>query len=66
MISLAKSLAEINDMKKEYSDDSKLMQLLNTDEEKITESINYYRWLLKLIESFENGKIFEFIPKEES
>lgn len=66
MISLAKSLAEINDMKKEYSDDSKLMQLLNTDEEKITESIHYYRWLLKLIESFENGKIFEFIPKEES
>ncbi|MOA43239.1 hypothetical protein D3C78_1653730 [compost metagenome] len=66
MISLAKSLAEINDMKKEYSDDSKLMQLLNTDEEKITESINYCRWLLKLIESFENGKIFEFIPKEES
>jgi len=64
MISLAKSLAEINDMKKEYSDDSKLMQLLNTDEEKITESINYYRWLLKLIESFESGKIFEFIPKE--
>lgn len=40
------------------------MQLLNTDEEKITESINYYRWLLKLIESFESGKIFEFIPKE--
>ncbi|UQZ33343.1 GbsR/MarR family transcriptional regulator [Paenibacillus sp. PK3_47] len=64
MSALSKSLTEIRQMKTEYAGDEQLTVLLNTDEIKIEEAIKYYRWLLKLIESLENGKIFEFIPKE--
>lgn len=64
MVSLNKSLSDIRDMKKDYSDDTEVMQLLCRDEDKIVDALNYYRWLLKLIESLESGKIFEFIPKE--
>lgn len=65
MTALLKSLNEINTMKDEYGSDLELVQLLTTDEGKIEEAIKYYRWLLKLIEALESGKIFELIPKEE-
>jgi DNA-binding transcriptional regulator GbsR (MarR family) len=64
MSALAKSLAEIKELKSEYADNPDMEKLLNTDEAKIEESSKYYRWLLKLIESLETGKIFDFIPKE--
>lgn len=65
MTALNKSLAEIRLMKKEYADEPDIERLLLTDETKIEEAVKYYRWLLKLIESLETGKIFDFIPKEE-
>ncbi|ASA24025.1 GbsR/MarR family transcriptional regulator [Paenibacillus donghaensis] len=64
MNALAKSLAEIAAMKSDYHDDPLLTKLLQSDQEKIEDAIKYYRWLLKLIEAFENGKIFDLIPKE--
>lgn len=65
MTALNKSLAEIRLMKNEYADEPDLERLLLADETKIEEAVKYYRWLLKLIESLETGKIFDFIPKEE-
>lgn len=65
MTALNKSLAEMRQMKAEYAEEPDIERLLQTDEGKIEEAIKYYRWLLKLIESLENGKIFDFIPKEE-
>ncbi|AIQ70915.1 GbsR/MarR family transcriptional regulator [Paenibacillus graminis] len=64
MAALSKSLNEIKQMKSEYADEPGMEQLLSTDEVKIEEAIKYYRWLLKLIEALETGKIFELIPKE--
>ncbi|ETT58558.1 hypothetical protein C173_30617 [Paenibacillus sp. FSL R7-277] len=64
MTALNKSLAEIRQMKIDYADEPDLSRLLHTDELKIEEAIKYYRWLLKLIEALETGKIFELIPKE--
>ncbi|KWX86251.1 transcriptional regulator [Paenibacillus riograndensis] len=64
MSALSKSLNEIRQMKSDYADEPEVEQLLNTDEVKIEEAIKYYRWLLKLIEALETGKIFELIPKE--
>ncbi|MFD2412516.1 GbsR/MarR family transcriptional regulator [Paenibacillus rhizoplanae] len=64
MTALNKSLAEIRQMQIDYADEPDLSRLLHTDEIKIEEAIKYYRWLLKLIESLETGKIFELIPKE--
>ncbi|WP_054942948.1 GbsR/MarR family transcriptional regulator [Paenibacillus ihuae] len=64
MTALAKSLAEIEKMQAEYAEDAEVLRLLTNDEAKIEEAIKYYRWLLKLIEALETGKIFELIPKE--
>lgn len=64
MIALSKSLAEIKDMQAEYAENDEVLHLLTNDEAKIMEAIKYYRWLLKLIEALETGKIFELIPKE--
>ncbi|QUL54114.1 GbsR/MarR family transcriptional regulator [Paenibacillus tritici] len=64
MTALNKSLAEIRQMKTDYADEPDTTRLLQTDEIKIEEAIKYYRWLLKLIEALETGKIFELIPKE--
>lgn len=64
MSALNKSLAEIKQMRNDYADEPELMRLLQTDEVKIEEAVKYYRWLLKLIEALESGRIFEFIPKE--
>ncbi|WP_339311512.1 GbsR/MarR family transcriptional regulator [Paenibacillus sp. FSL M7-0896] len=64
MTALNKSLTEIRQMQTDYADEPDLSRLLHTDELKIEEAIKYYRWLLKLIEALETGKIFELIPKE--
>ncbi|KGE20859.1 GbsR/MarR family transcriptional regulator [Paenibacillus wynnii] len=65
MIALSKSLQEISAMKLDFAGDEGIAALLSTDEEKIGEAMKYYRWLLKLIEALESGKIFDLIPKEE-
>ncbi len=60
---LKKSLAEIVLMKEQYADDEEFIRILAYDEEKISEALDYYKWLLRLIDSFETGAIFDFIPK---
>lgn len=62
-----KSLKELQELKKEAeeSENKELLEILEKDEQKLNEAIKYYRWLNRLIETFESGEIFEFVPKEE-
>ncbi|HIW33878.1 MAG TPA: GbsR/MarR family transcriptional regulator [Candidatus Paenibacillus intestinavium] len=62
---LKKTLIEIQNIKQQEADDQGLCQLIALDEEKIVDALNYYNWLLRLIDSFETGAIFDFIPKTE-
>ncbi|EGL19379.1 MULTISPECIES: transcriptional regulator [unclassified Paenibacillus] len=64
MNALNKSLVELRHMKKEYEESPELQAVLEADEAKIAHAIDYYKWLLRLIEAMETGKIFELIPKE--
>lgn len=60
---LTRSLNEIRALKSADEGNEKLMKIIESDEAKITQAMDYYKWLLKLIESLETGKIYEFIPK---
>jgi len=62
---LIRSLREIKLMQEQQPDNETLHRILEQDAEKIGSAVDYYRWLLRLIESFENGSIYDFIPKEE-
>ncbi|MFD7524307.1 GbsR/MarR family transcriptional regulator [Paenibacillus chitinolyticus] len=64
MNALNKSLVELRHMKKEYEESPELLAVLDADEAKIAHAMDYYKWLLRLIEAMETGKIFELIPKE--
>jgi Predicted transcriptional regulators len=64
MSALGRSLKEIGDMIGQYESDEYMMSLLLSDKEKIEEALAYYKWLDRLIDSFESGEIYEFIPKE--
>ncbi|WP_068776368.1 GbsR/MarR family transcriptional regulator [Paenibacillus sp. FJAT-26967] len=62
---LNKSLREIEEMKKENEANEPLLGVLQEDELKITQALDYYKWLIRLIETLETGRIFDFIPKEQ-
>ncbi|GIP17921.1 HTH-type transcriptional repressor GbsR [Paenibacillus montaniterrae] len=65
MSALKRSLKEIEAMMVQHEGHPQMMQLLQSDKEKIEEALAYYRWLDRLIDTFESGEIFEFIPKEQ-
>ncbi|MFC6334464.1 GbsR/MarR family transcriptional regulator [Paenibacillus septentrionalis] len=65
MSALKRSLKEVDELMVQYETDLSMKQLLESDKEKIQEALAYYRWLDRLIDSFETGEIYEFIPKEE-
>lgn len=60
-----KSLAEIGTLIDQHQDSPAFVSVLQTDADKIKAALQYYRWLIRLIESFESGKIYDYIPKEE-
>ncbi|MBP1963142.1 GbsR/MarR family transcriptional regulator [Paenibacillus aceris] len=62
--SLRKSRIELNQLGLLYPDDATLQSILQTDMDKIDEAIRYYHWLDRLIDSFETGDIYNFIPKD--
>ncbi|WP_435164769.1 GbsR/MarR family transcriptional regulator [Paenibacillus glycanilyticus] len=65
MASLQKSLKEIHALQASDPDNNTLQEITSVDEQKINEALKYYRWLHRLINSFESGEIFDFIPKED-
>jgi DNA-binding transcriptional regulator GbsR (MarR family) len=56
---LKKSLQELEELREADPFNENLRELL------IREALAYYNWLERLIDAFESGEIFEFIPKEQ-
>jgi DNA-binding transcriptional regulator GbsR (MarR family) len=65
MAALRKSLQEIKALRESDGDNEQLQWITSRDEEKITEALKYYRWLVRLIDALETGEIYQYIPKEE-
>jgi len=63
MLAMTRSLNEIKKLQADNSDNSSIEAILKDDEAKIVQAMDYYRWLLKLIETMETGKIYELVPK---
>ncbi|MDQ0060902.1 GbsR/MarR family transcriptional regulator [Paenibacillus harenae] len=62
---LSRSLKEIGELRRQHEDEQAFLQVLDNDAAKIEEALKYYRWLDRLIDSFETGEIYQFIPKED-
>lgn len=62
---MQRSLKDIAVMMEQYEADEAFMKLLVNDKSKIEDALSYYRWLDRLIDSFESGEIYNFIPKEQ-
>lgn len=65
MNALVRSLKEIDGMMTEFPEDEHLQGLLVNDKTKIEDALKYYRWLDRLIDSFETGEIYQYFPKED-
>ncbi|OLO42482.1 GbsR/MarR family transcriptional regulator [Alkalihalophilus pseudofirmus] len=49
----------------EQTADEKLKEAIEIDRTKLEKARNYYEWLGRVIELFENGGIFDIVPKQE-
>lgn len=63
---LNKSLAELRKLRDENSDNEKLVAQAEFDIDKMTQALQYYKWLDRFIDSLESGDIFNWVPKEEN
>ncbi|MFC0215413.1 GbsR/MarR family transcriptional regulator [Paenibacillus chartarius] len=61
---LRKSKSELLELAGRFPDNEQLQAQLKADVAKMDEAVRYYMWLDRLIESFETGDIFQFIPKD--
>lgn len=61
---LTRSKKELELLQEQYEHDSTFMEILKNDSQKIDEALSYYNWLHRLIDSFETGDIYNFIPKD--
>jgi DNA-binding transcriptional regulator GbsR (MarR family) len=61
---LSKSLKEFQQLKEDNHNNEALQQRIEPDIIKMKNALAYYRWLGRLIDSFESGDIFNYIPKE--
>ncbi|RTE11220.1 GbsR/MarR family transcriptional regulator [Paenibacillus whitsoniae] len=61
---LRKSKSELSHLLQQNSEDSQLHAIVQVDLAKIDEAIRYYLWLDRLIDAFESGDIFNYVPKD--
>lgn len=59
---IKKSLLELNELLDSGTVDEEMKAEAKHDSEKLTEALDYYDWLLRLIDSFSSKEIFNFIP----
>jgi len=64
LAAMQKSLSELNSYEKNHPDSEAFLKVIERDRAKIRHAMEYYNWLLRLIDSMENGDIFNFLPKE--
>jgi len=62
---IRKSLSELNELKQEDSLTTDLLAAINNDIEKLEYIRAYYNWLDRLIDAFEDQKIFDLVPLDE-
>lgn len=59
---IEKAKQELEELLEETKDPS-MRKTVELDLEKLEHALEYYDWLLRLVQSFETGEIFKFIPK---
>lgn len=62
---IRKSLAELRELKKADDITDELLAVIETDIEKLLYIREYYDWLDRLIDAFEDQKIFDLVPRLE-
>lgn len=62
---IRKSLAELKELKKADDITDELLAVIETDIEKLLYIREYYDWLDRLIDAFEDQKIFDLVPRLE-
>lgn len=67
MHALRRSQSELAALRSEAEAEgnAELIGQLERDEQKMKDAMAYYRWLNRLIDSFESGDIYKLVPKEE-
>ena len=63
MSAMAKAIKELERLANSADTADEVVRLAKVDIEKLRDGLEYYEWLNRLVDSFESGKIFEFIPK---
>ena len=60
---MSKAVKELEYLMDSEDTSEEVVRLARVDIEKLHAGLEYYEWLNRLVDSFESGKIFEFIPK---
>ncbi|WP_413306802.1 GbsR/MarR family transcriptional regulator [Bacillus sp. 1P10SD] len=63
---MEKSLSEFQSLLDDENVDTKIKAEAKMDIEKLTDALEYYDWLNRLVDSFESKEIFQYIPKKKS
>jgi DNA-binding transcriptional regulator GbsR (MarR family) len=63
---MEKSLGELYALLEDETTDEKIKAQAEMDIVKLTEALDYYNWLNRLVDSFETKEIFQYIPKKDS
>ncbi|TBL68554.1 GbsR/MarR family transcriptional regulator [Paenibacillus thalictri] len=63
MDAIRQSLKELEQLSEDPAAESAVKDLASQDIAKLNNALDYYRWLEKLVHSFETHEIFDFIPK---
>lgn len=61
---IEKSLRELNKLLETPGLSEEMIHEVKTDIEKLHQSLDYYDWLNRLVDSFETHEIFKYIPKK--
>ncbi|MCM3567360.1 GbsR/MarR family transcriptional regulator [Neobacillus mesonae] len=61
---MEKSLTELHLLIEDNETDERIKNMARVDCEKILAALEYYDWLNRLVDSFESGEIFQYIPKK--
>ncbi|WP_199624466.1 GbsR/MarR family transcriptional regulator [Paenibacillus alkalitolerans] len=61
---IRKSKQELEGLAASHPEDAALADIVDRDIQKLEETIRYYLWLLRLIDTFESGEIFKLVPKD--
>lgn len=64
MIAIKKSMAELKNLASDPSISSEVQEMAAEDMEKLKYMSEYYEWLDRLVDAFENEDIFTLVPKK--